>query len=147
MALEGHVTGRSISADVAERIVRTQEEMRQLAVDILGLSPTATQRAEADAYIAQVKQRLARKAAEETTTWALDGDEENEDAMYADANIPHEIDKVRQLLHLVPDGTDRKFDTLVHAIEQIRRQFPEEKFVSFTQYLETLEFRCCIRKP
>jgi len=121
--------------------------MRQLAVDILGLSPTATQRAEADAYIAQVKQRLARKAAEETTTWALDGDEENEDAMYADANIPHEIDKVRQLLHLVPDGTDRKFDTLVHAIEQIRRQFPEEKFVSFTQYLETLEFRCCIRKP
>lgn len=139
MALETRYTGRACPADVAERIVRIQEEMRQLATDILGLSKTTLQRADADAYIAQIKQRLARKA-EETTAWALDSDEQADDAVYADADIPNEIEKVRELVYLVPDGTDRKFDTLVRAIESIRRQFPEEKFIIFTQYLETLEF-------
>lgn len=140
MALEARIADRPASADTAERIVRLQEEMRQLAVDILGLAASATQRPEADSYIAQVKKRLARKAAEETTSWALDGDEEGEDAIYLDASIPDEVSKVRELTGLVPDGTDRKFDTMVRAIEQIRRQFPEEKFIVFTQYRETLEF-------
>src|SRR5262249_40014850 len=35
---------------------------------------------------------------------------------------------------------DRKFDTLVRALEQLRRQNPAERFVIFTQYRETLEF-------
>jgi len=54
--------------------------------------------------------------------------------------IPHEAEKVRELLKLVPEGTDRKFDTLVRAIEQLRRILPSEKFLIFTQYRETLEF-------
>jgi SNF2 family DNA or RNA helicase len=140
MTLEGRIAGKGVAAEVAERIVRIQEEMRQVAADILNLRSTATQRAEADTYIVQIKQRLARKAAEETTLWALDSDEAGEEAMYAEANIPNEVDKVRQLIRLIPDGTDRKFDTLVRAIEQIRRQYPAEKFLIFTQYLETLQF-------
>ncbi len=140
MGWETRYAGRSFPGEVAERIVRIQEEMRQLAADILGLPLTSTQRTEADAYIAQLKQKLARKAAEETTTWALDNDEEGEEGVYVEADIPNEIDKVRGLIRLVPEGTDRKFDTLVRAIESIRRNQPEEKFIIFTQYLETLEF-------
>lgn len=140
MALESRYAGKAFPSEIAERIVRIQEEMRRLAAEILSLSPTTAQRADADAYIAQIKQRLARKAAEETTSWSLDNDEESEDAVYIDANIPNEIGKVRELVRLVPEGTDRKFDTLVRAIESIRRQFPEEKFIIFTQYLETLKF-------
>lgn len=90
--------------------------------------------------MAQVKQRLARRAEEESTSWALDGDEEGDEGVYADSDIPDEAAKVRDLLGLVPDGTDRKYDTLVRALEQLRRQNPSERFVIFTQYRETLEF-------
>jgi superfamily II DNA or RNA helicase len=142
MALEGRAerSGAS-SAGLAERLLQLQEEMRALAVAIHGIPPSASQRAEADIAIAQVKQRLARRDAdEEATGWALDGDEEADDGIYADANIPDEADKVRQLIRLVPEGTDRKFDTLLRAVEQLRRENPGERFVIFTQYRETLEF-------
>jgi len=115
--------------------------MRSLAIAIHAIPPSPSQRAEADAAIAQLKQRLARKVAlEETTSWALDGDEEGEEGIYADADIPDEAAKVRELIRLVPEGTDRKFDTLVRAIEQLRREDPRERFIVFTQYRETLEF-------
>jgi superfamily II DNA or RNA helicase len=140
MALDARVRSGSVSAELAGRIVSLQDEMRRLTVDILRLPPTAAQGAEADAYVAQVRQRLARKAAEAITEWSLDGEEDSEDAVYAEADIPNEAEKVRELLRLVPEGTDRKFDTLIRAVEQIRRQFPEEKFLVFTQYRETLEF-------
>jgi superfamily II DNA or RNA helicase len=140
MALELRHLGRAVQAEAATQIVRIQDEMRRIAQEIMNLRDGAEYRAEADAFIAQLKQRLARKMSEETTSWALDGDEEGEEGVYVDANIPDEISKVRELVKLVPDGTDRKFDTLVRAIEQIRRQFPDEKFIIFTQYRETLEF-------
>ena len=128
------------SAEAARQLLALQAEMRQLAVDILRLYPSASQDAQADAYIAQVKQRLARRYQEEVTEWALDSEDEAEAAIFADAEIPDEADKVRALLRLVPDGTDRKFDTLVRAVEDIRREFPKEKFLIFTQYRETQEF-------
>jgi superfamily II DNA or RNA helicase len=140
MALENRVSGKSSYSQTAQHIVRLQEEMRQLAAETLDLPRTATQKAEADSYIAQVKQRLARKAMEETTSWALDREDDVDDAVYTIADIPGEADKVRELISLVPEGTDRKFDTLVRAVEQIRRQIPNEKFIIFTQYLETLKF-------
>jgi superfamily II DNA or RNA helicase len=140
MALESRYAGRVAPAEAASQIVRIQEEMRQLAQEIMNLQQSAGDRAEADAFIAQLKQRLARKMSEETTAWALDGDEVDEEAIYADADIPDELGKVRELIRLVPEGTDRKFDTLIRAIEQIRRQTPNEKFIIFTQYRETLEF-------
>ncbi len=140
MALELRHLGRAVPAEAASEIVRLQDEMRRIAQEIMNLRDGPEYRAEADAFIAQLKQRLARKMSEEMTSWALDGDEEGEEGIYVDANIPDEITKVRELVRLVPDGTDRKFDTLVRAIEQIRRQFPDEKFIIFTQYRETLEF-------
>jgi hypothetical protein len=41
---------------------------------------------------------------------------------------------------MVPDGADRKFETLVRAIQQVRREHEREKFLIFTQYRETLEY-------
>ncbi len=142
MAIESRRGGHPVREDVAARIVALQEEMRELAMAILAIPSSATQRAEADAHIAQVKQRLARKMAPtgETTEWALDSEEDVESAIYAEANIPDEPRKVRELLRMVPEGPDRKFETLIRAIEQIRREHPKEKFVIFTQYRETQEF-------
>ncbi|MBU4312941.1 MAG: DEAD/DEAH box helicase family protein [Candidatus Omnitrophica bacterium] len=143
MELEAKMAGKGRNEELASRIVNIQEEMRKVTVDILFLPHSPTQRAEADTYIAQLKQRLAKKyAAEEMTGWALDEGETEEEmeSIYADASIPFEIDKVRELIHNAPDGADRKFDTLIRAIEQIRREFPQEKFVIFTQYVETQEF-------
>ena len=39
----------------------------------------------------------------------------------ATANIPDEEKKIKELIDLVDEGPDRKFDTLIRAIEQIRR--------------------------
>jgi len=122
------------------RIVELQDEMRSLASAILSLPARESSWAEADAYIAQMKQRLAKKINGEITTWALDGDEDAEDVVLADTTIPNEPQIVRELLRLVPDGTDRKFDTLVRAIEQVRMGSSDERFIVFTQYRETLEF-------
>jgi len=143
MGLEARASKRASPAEFAERLLRLQDEMRNLAVLINNIAPTQTQRAEADAFIAQLKQRLARRITEEeSTSWALDGDEEGEEGLYAETDIPNESSKVRDLLRAVPDGTDRKFDTLVRAIQQLRRENIAEKFVIFTQYRETLEFLC-----
>jgi superfamily II DNA or RNA helicase len=141
MRLEARLGRAARPSEVAERILALQEEMRALAVAAQAIPASLSQRAEADAYVAQVKQRLARKAAlDETTGWALDGDEEGEEGIYAETDIPNEAQKVRELIRLVPEGTDRKFDTLVRAIEQLRREKPSERVVIFTQYRETLEF-------
>lgn len=142
MALESKKGGLGIRDEVASKIVALQTEMRELAVAILGIPPSASQSAEADSHIAQIKQRLARKMTStgETTEWTLDSEEDVESAIYAEANIPDEPKKVRELLHMVPEGPDRKFETLIRAVEQIRREYPKEKFVLFTQYRETQEF-------
>ncbi len=141
MALEARRERPGAAPELAERILRLQEEMRGLAIAIQEIPVSPSQRAEADGYVAQVKQRLARKGEDdEVTPWALDGDEEGEEGIYAEADIPNEADKVRELIRLVPEGTDRKFDTLVRAIEQLRRENPGERFIMFTQYRETLEF-------
>jgi len=129
-----------LSSDVAHQLLTLQEEMRLLAIEILGLQPSTARQSEADAYIAQFKQRLARRYEDEITDWALDSEEEFEAAIFAETEIPDEASKVRNLLQLVPEGTDRKFDTLIRAVEEIRQQFPTEKFLIFTQYRETQEF-------
>jgi superfamily II DNA or RNA helicase len=131
---------RSARPEIAEKIVIIQEELRSLAIAIHRLPQSPSQSAEADALIARLKQQLARKASEETTQWSLDEDEDGEEGISADADIPYEAPRVRELITLIPDGTDRKFETLVRAIEQVRREHQKEKFLIFTQYRETLEY-------
>lgn len=124
------------------QIVRIQDEMRILSREILTTVQTAINDADADAYIAQVRQRIVRKLteAEESTEWSLDADEEGDEGVYGDAEIPDETVRVRELARLVPEGTDRKFDRLLAVVSQLRAAKENERFIIFTQYRETLEF-------
>ena len=126
-------------ASVAEEIMRIQDEMIGLAGMILGLEKELNY--DAEAYVARVRRRILKKAEEsyETTSWSLDPDEEAEDGVFSEADIPNEIEKVRELISLIPEGTDRRFDTLVRAISDLSRLDPNERFVIFTQYRDTLE--------
>lgn len=128
--------------DLATQYVRLQDEMRLLAREILLTTDKVISDEDADAYIAQVRQRIARKLAEmeETTEWSLDSDEEGDEGVYADAEIPDESSLVRELIGLVPEGTDRKFDRLLSVITGLRGENQGERFIIFTQYRETLEF-------
>jgi superfamily II DNA or RNA helicase len=132
----------NLDPELASQYVRLQDEMRVLAREILLTPGTIINDADADAYIAQVRQRLVRKLAdmEETTEWSLEADEEGDEGVYADAEIPDESARVRELIALVPDGTDRKFDRLLSVISGLRNVNEGERFIIFTQYRETLEF-------
>ncbi|HRY51429.1 MAG TPA: helicase-related protein [Candidatus Paceibacterota bacterium] len=128
--------------ELATRFMSIQDEMRLLAREINLTGGTTINDAEADSYIAQVRQRIVRKLAdmEETTEWSLDSDEEGDEGVYADAEIPEESSRVRELIGLVPEATDRKFDRLLSVISDLRRENEGERFIIFTQYRETLEF-------
>jgi len=123
----------------AEQILKIQDEMLAVARQIIGGDHVPD--SEAESYIARVRRRLLRREEEvETTSWALDGDEEGEEGVYAEADIPQEIDRVRELVKLVPEGTDRRFETLARAVSSLRRENPRERILIFTQYRDTLEF-------
>ena len=123
----------------AEEILKIQDEMLAVARQIIGGDHVPD--SEAESYIARVRRRLLRREEEvETTSWALDGDEEGEEGVYAEADIPQEIDRVRELVKLVPEGTDRRFETLARAVSSLRRENPRERILIFTQYRDTLEF-------
>ena len=128
---------------LAEEILRIRDEMLAVARAILGEDASATGDADADAeaYVARVRRRLQRREEEtETTSWTLDGDEEAGEGLYAETGIPEEIPTVRQLVELVPQGPDRRFETLVRAVSDLTRENPDERFVIFTQYRDTLAF-------
>jgi len=131
---------RRSGAANSEAILKLQDEMLQVARALLG--EQTSDNMEAEAYVLRVRRRLLKRMEEdyETTSWSLDGDEEAEEGVFAEADIPQEIEKVRELIELVPRGTDRRFDTLMGAISELCRQNPEERFVVFTQYRDTLEF-------
>ena len=130
---------KASTGKLAEQILNLQDEICQLAIVITETRRDLGESTDADGLVNQVRQRITRVMAEETA-WALDGDEEGDEGVFADADIPDEADKVRDLIRLVPEGADRKFTTLTRAIDDVRRQNPEERFVIFTQYLETLAF-------
>ena len=142
MALESGLKGAVTRADISTQIMKYQEEMRKIIIDLLVYKRGNIDYTDADTYIARLKQRLKKrpKFNEEITNWALDALETGDDVIEAEANIPNEDKKVKELLGLIADGPDRKFDTLVRAIEQIKRENRNEKIIIFTQYLETLYF-------
>lgn len=141
LELERRRHNSTAQSRLSDEIMRLQDQMRQLASEILRIENTIQRQAEIDTVIAQIKQRVSRNLTQdESTQWTLDGDEQGEDGIYADADIPDEISKVQELIAIVPDEVDRKFDTLTRAIDSIRNSNPNEKFVIFTQYVETMNF-------
>ncbi len=143
MDLENRRRHQASHSRIAEEIIKIQDEMRQLATLLSNIPNSGSRQADLDAYIAQMKQKVSRKYMQqndEETEWSLDADEGGEEGIYTDASIPDEISKVKELLRIVPEGVDRKFDTLTRAVDSIRKDNPGEKFVIFTQYVETLLF-------
>ena len=141
LALEARRTrGRTAGeSGLAEEIMRIRDEMLVVARAVLGEDTAAD--SDAEAYVARIRRRLQRREEEiETTSWALDGDEDGDEGIYAETDIPEEIPTVRQLIELVPRGPDRRFETLVRAISDLSRENPHERFVVFTQYRDTLAF-------
>ena len=69
------------SHETAQQWFVLQDEMVRLATEVLGLSPDGGSRSDAERYVLQVKQRLARKMEEEITEWALDTEEDFDDAL------------------------------------------------------------------
>jgi len=142
MALESGIHGAITRPEISSRIMNYQEQMRSVVSDLLSYGKDKIDYTEADSYIASLKQRLKKRPhfEEEVTHWALDVMESGNEVIEAEANIPNEEEKIKELINLVDDSPDRKFDTLIRAIEQIRRENKNEKMIIFTQYLETLYF-------
>jgi len=142
LGLESGEAGRITESNVATKIAWYQEQMRRLTKDILSYEKGKLETIEADAYIVKVKQRLTKRPnySQEITSWALDAMEDSDTAIEAEANIPDEEQKLQELIDLVEEAPDRKLHTLVRAIEQLRRENPQEKIIVFTQYRETLFF-------
>jgi SNF2 family DNA or RNA helicase len=142
MALESGFHGKLSKPEVSAKIVHYQELMRRVVADLLSFTKGEIDYTEADAYITALKQRLRKrpKFEEEVTQWALDAAEAEDEVLETEANIPNEEEKVRELIDLVDERADRKFDTLIRAIEELRREKEDEKMIVFTQYLETLYF-------
>ena len=124
--------------DLADKILDLQDELLKLAKEIVETRRDLGDKIDAEGLANQTRHRIS-KVMEEETSWSLDGDEEGDEGVYAAANIPDEAEKVRQLISLVPEGVDRKYVTLTRAIDDLRRQ-GDERFIIFTQYLETLAF-------
>ena len=131
---------RRSGASTSEAILKIQDEMFTIARAILG--DQLAESTDVEAYVLRVRRRLMKRLEEyyESTDWSLDGDEEAEEGVYADADIPQEIEKVRELISLVPEGPDRRFDTLLRALSELSHNNADERFVIFTQYRDTLEF-------
>ncbi|MDP2644382.1 MAG: SNF2-related protein [Desulfobacterales bacterium] len=142
MSLESGALGAITRPEISSKIMSCQEAMRKIVADLLSYQEMNIDYTEADSYIARLKQRLMKRPRfeEEVTHWALDAMETGDDIIEAAANIPDEEEKLKDLIHLVDEGPDRKFDTLIRAVEQIRRENKNEKMIIFTQYLETLYF-------
>lgn len=142
MAIESGAHGAITRPEISSRIMRYQEEMRKIVDQLLSYREASLNYMEADTYITRIKQRLMKRPRfnEEITQWALDAMEAGDEYIEAEANIPDEEEKIKELISLVDEGPDRKFDTLIRAIEQIRRENRDEKIIIFTQYLETLYF-------
>jgi ERCC4-related helicase len=146
LELKRHNSPASVkAASLADEIMRIQDEMLAVARAILGvgagLKPAPTANSDAEAYVGRVRRRLQKREEQgETTEWSLDGDEEAEEGVFAESDIPDEVRKVRDLIATVPSGSDRRFETLVRAISDLTRGNPTERFVIFTQYRDTLEF-------
>lgn len=126
---------------LSDQILNLQDQMRNIAAEILGLDNAFPNRADIDSYISQARSRLGKSyRSNEDTQWSLDSDEVMDEAVFGSADIPNETEMVKSLLSIIPKKVDRKFDTLTRAIDDILEDNPKEKFVIFTQYLETLNF-------
>jgi superfamily II DNA or RNA helicase len=142
LTLENERRKKGDNQKIAGQIINLRDEMRAVVSEISGIPNKPSNNSDLDAVIAQTRQKVHKKISpvDESTEWSLDADEEGDEGIFSGVEIQDEVNKVRDLLKIIPEGRDRKFETLIRAIEEIRRTKQNEKFIIFTQYRETLMF-------
>jgi len=132
------VDGRNKMFSEARQIIH---EMHSLPKDQIGF-------AQADQILADTKYQLLKKRSEAelfvTTADSYSDSEyaasvgEESAAMLVSIALPEERQRITNLLSQFPEGIESKTNMLVHALQQIWQQNPDEKIVIFATYLGTV---------
>lgn len=124
-------------------------EARKIIHDIYGLPHDIVGNAQADQFLADARYQLLKKrnealsfvrAAESFSDSEYDASAGEETAaLLVAVALPEERQRIRNLLSLFPGGVESKTQMLVHALQLIWAQSPEEKVVVFATYLGTVD--------
>ena len=133
------VDGRNQMFSEARQII---QEIHSLPQDQIGI-------AQADQILADTKYQLLKKRDEaesfvttadsySDSEYAASAGEESA-AMLVSIALPEERQRISVLLSQFPEGVESKTNMLVHALQLIWQQNPDEKIVLFATYLGTVE--------
>lgn len=159
-AIHSTLRRRLLMLTIQEGIVRDEmldvdgrhqmfSEARQIIHEIYSLPKDQIGIAQADQILADTKYQLLKKR-HEAESFVMDADSysdseyaasygEESAAMLVSMALPEERQRIRDLLSRFPEGIESKTNMLVHAVQQIWRQNPDEKIVIFATYLATVE--------
>jgi len=124
-------------------------DARQIIQEIYSLPHDQIGIAQSDQILADTKYQLLKKRKEKETF--ITNAESYSDSEYAASTgeesavmlvsiaLPEERQRISDLLTQFPEGIESKTSMLVHALQQIWQQNPDEKIVVFTTYLGTVE--------
>ena len=128
---------------------RVFEKARQIIHEIFAFSFDSVGKAQVDQILADTKYQLLKKrrealsfakAAESYSDMEYDaGAGEESAAMLVAVALPEERQRILDLLAQFPEGIESKTAMLVHALQEIWQQNPDEKVVIFATYLGTVE--------
>jgi SNF2 family DNA or RNA helicase len=125
------------------------EEARRIIHEIYALPYDSVSNAETDRILADAKVKLLKKSgkaqqfvttAESCSDFEFGAEVSEESAsLLVSIALPQERVRILELLKLFPNGIESKTAMLVHALQLIWQQNPEEKVVVFATYLGTVE--------
>jgi superfamily II DNA or RNA helicase len=124
-------------------------EARQIIHQIYSLPHDQIGMAQADQILANTKYQLLKKR-NEAESFVTNADSYSDSEYVADTGeesavmlvsiaLPEERQRIIDLLFQFPEGIESKTKMLVHALQQIWKQSPDEKVVIFATYLGTVE--------
>lgn len=133
---------RDAAMDIAVRDALLYEA-RQMLIVMHRLDDSLFGRAEADRLLADAKMQVMKKLRVEAED---DADAEQMADRWEDAAarlvefaLPEERNRIRELLHLIPDEAETKTLELLRAMQELWQENPDEKIIVFTTYLGSVE--------
>lgn len=143
---EGIVRDEMLDVDGRNQVFN---EARQIIHEMYSIGYDTIGNAQVDQILADTKYKLLKKRneAESFVTNAdsysdseyLAGTGEESATMLVSVSLPEERQRITDLLSKFPEGIESKTHKLVHALQQIWQQNPDEKIVIFATYLGTVE--------
>ncbi len=143
---EGIVRDEMLDVDGRNQVLN---ESRQIIHDIYSIAYDPIGNAQVDQILADTKYLLLKKRNEAQTFASMaesfsDSEYraevgEESASMLVSIALPEERKRISDLLSHFPEGIESKTNMLVHALEQIWQQNPDEKIVIFATYLGTVE--------